>query len=76
MKFLHALAAAAPERVVYVSCDPETLSRDLGVLKASGYRALYAQPVDMFPHTRHIECVVALARRGERDAASKGEMSE
>lgn len=76
VKFLHALAAAAPERVVYVSCDPETLSRDLGVLKASGYRALYAQPVDMFPHTRHIECVVALARRGERGAASKGEMSE
>ena len=62
-EFLTALCACAPRRVVYISCDPETLSRDLGVLQANHYRIEQIQPVDMFPHTQHIECVVKLTRK-------------
>ena len=62
-EFLTALAACAPRRVVYISCDPETLSRDLGVLQANHYKIEQIQPVDMFPHTQHIECVVKLTRK-------------
>ena len=61
-EFLTALCACAPRRVVYISCDPETLSRDLGILKANHYQIEAIQPVDMFPHTQHIECVVRLTR--------------
>ena len=61
-KFLSSLLRCAPKRVVYVSCDPETLARDLGVLTGGGYKVQKLQPVDMFPYTRHIECVAALLR--------------
>ncbi len=62
-KFLSSLIHMGPKRVVYISCNPETLARDLGVLTKGGYKALRAQPVDMFPHTNHIECVVELIRQ-------------
>ena len=52
----------APKKVVYVSCNPETLARDLKYFKKHGYEAMKAVPVDMFPHTAHVECVVALRR--------------
>ena len=61
-RFLSAVTAVGPERVVYVSCSPETLARDLGYLTRHGYRVTRIQPVDMFPHTEHIETVVLLSK--------------
>ena len=66
MKFLRSVIRLRPDRVVYVSCNPETLARDLAVLKKGGYAAQKAQPVDMFPHTEHVECVVGLWRKDVR----------
>jgi 23S rRNA (uracil1939-C5)-methyltransferase len=63
MPFLRSLLTLAPSRVVYISCNPETQARDLRVLTAGGYRVTAIQPVDMFPHTQHIECVVCLTRQ-------------
>jgi 23S rRNA (uracil1939-C5)-methyltransferase len=59
-KALHALVRLGPSRIVYVSCNPATLARDLGELVQSGYRLRWVQPVDMFPHTPHIEAVARL----------------
>ena len=58
---LEAIAAIKPKRIVYVSCDPGTLARDLGVLNKLGYETKEVQPVDMFPQTAHIETVVLLS---------------
>ncbi len=56
------LAAFYPERLVYVSCDPATLARDLALLAKHGYAVDWAQPLDMFPQTYHVETVVRLTR--------------
>ena len=61
-RFLRSLSHAAPERIVYVSCCPETLRRDVDILQASGYALQSAQPVDLFPYTAHTEAVVLLSR--------------
>jgi 23S rRNA (uracil1939-C5)-methyltransferase len=61
-KALSALAALAPARIVYVSCNPSTLARDVGDLVRQGYQLEWVQPVDMFPHTPHIEAVARLRR--------------
>ena len=65
-RFLSSLLRCAPKKVVYVSCDPETLARDLGALTKGGYRVRKSQPVDMFPYTRHIECVCQLFKEGAK----------
>lgn len=59
-EFLCAAAALAPKRIVYISCNPETQARDVEFLDSIGYAVVAVQPVDMFPHTDHIECIVAL----------------
>ena len=64
-KVLETFAAAVPEKIVYVSCNPATLARDLGVLDALGYRTTKIQPVDMFPFTSHVEAVAQVVRKSE-----------
>ncbi len=59
-RFIASLAKMAPRRAVYISCNPVTLARDLAWFRQYGYRAEIAQPVDMFPHTEHIETIVLL----------------
>ena len=61
--FLNALVTMAPERVVYISCNPETQARDLKKLVAKGYKVKVIQPVDMFPGTKHCETCVLLTMR-------------
>ena len=61
--FLSSVVTLAPKRVVYVSCNPETLARDLLYLTKHGYRAQECQPVDMFPWTKHVETVCLLILR-------------
>ena len=61
-RFLQSLCQSGAGRIVYVSCNPETLARDLDYLIAHGYRALEATPVDMFPQTEHVETVVFVSR--------------
>lgn len=61
-EFLEQLVAYAPSRVVYVSCDPATQVRDLAILQAGGFKLEKVQPFDLFPHTRHLECVMTLTR--------------
>ena len=61
--FLSSVVKLAPKKVVYVSCNPETLARDLKYLTKHGYVAGECQPVDMFPFTKHTENVVALTRK-------------
>ncbi len=63
-RFLTSLVKLSPKKVVYISCNPETQERDLLYLTAHGYRAARIQPVDMFPHTNHVETVVLLQRVG------------
>lgn len=61
-EFLEQLAAFGPSRVVYVSCDPATQVRDLVTLRENGYTLRKVQPFDLFPHTRHLECVMTLVK--------------
>ncbi|MDM0888680.1 23S rRNA (uracil(1939)-C(5))-methyltransferase RlmD [Clostridium perfringens] len=62
-KLLDAITNIDAKKIVYVSCDPSTLGRDLQVLEENGYKTLEVQPVDMFPNTAHIECCVLLKKR-------------
>lgn len=62
--FLDQLVAYGPRTVVYVSCDPATQMRDLARLVPAGYRVTAVQPFDLFPQTRHLECVATLEQAG------------
>ena len=64
VKFIKSAVAMAPKRIVYVSCDPETLARDLGYFTKNGYTVRHVQPFDMFPFTGHVESVVLMSRAG------------
>ncbi|MFB5661153.1 23S rRNA (uracil(1939)-C(5))-methyltransferase RlmD [Alteribacillus sp. HJP-4] len=60
---LETMLAMKPEKIVYVSCNPATLARDLKILEEGGYETKEVQPVDMFPQTTHVECVTWLAKK-------------
>ncbi|HAT4116680.1 TPA: 23S rRNA (uracil(1939)-C(5))-methyltransferase RlmD [Clostridium perfringens] len=62
-KLLDAITNIDAKKIVYVSCDPSTLGRDLKVLEENGYKTLEVQPVDMFPNTSHVETVALLRRK-------------
>ncbi|WP_283702054.1 23S rRNA (uracil(1939)-C(5))-methyltransferase RlmD [Clostridium perfringens] len=62
-KLLDAITNINAKKIVYVSCDPSTLGRDLKVLEENGYKTLEVQPVDMFPNTSHIETVALIRRK-------------
>ena len=62
-KLLDAITNIDAKKIVYVSCDPSTLGRDLKVLEDNGYKTLEVQPVDMFPNTSHIETVALICRK-------------
>ena len=58
---LEALIKAAPDRIVYVSCDTESLARDLAVLVRGAFQVDNVEPIDMFPQTHHVECIATLS---------------
>lgn len=61
-KVLETFVKMKPERIVYVSCNPASLARDLALLAEQGYQTVEIQPVDMFPHTHHVECVTLIVK--------------
>ena len=61
-KLLNSITGAGLQRVVYVSCNPATLARDLKIMAAGGYSVVKVQPIDMFPQTSHVETVVLMSR--------------
>lgn len=78
-KCLETMTTMQPERIVYVSCDPATLSRDLKVLCGGGYELKRVRAVDQFGHTGHVECVCKLVRKtegrgiGDKEAADESD---
>lgn len=64
-EFLEAMVEMEPKRIVYVSCNPSTLARDLRILEDGGYETKEVQPVDMFPQTNHVELVALMSRVDE-----------
>lgn len=60
VEFLRSVAQLKPKKVIYVSCNPQTLARDVMFLTHRKYKVTRIQPVDMFPYTEHVECVVKL----------------
>ncbi len=64
---LNAVLRMVPRRIVMISCNPATAARDLSVLTAAGYRAEALWPVDLFPRTKHVECVAMLSRQERKE---------
>lgn len=69
-EFIHSVAEAGPRKVVYISCGPETLARDLKIFARNGYRAREAWGVDLFPWTGHVETVIMMTYCGEKRKTS------
>jgi 23S rRNA (uracil1939-C5)-methyltransferase len=65
-KVIRRIIEAAPQRIVYVSCNPTTLAPNAATLEQAGYELMRVRPVDMFPQTPHIECIAELVRRQRR----------
>ena len=63
LEFLKSLVFLSPQKIVYISCNPETQARDFSYLTRKGYRVKKIQPVDMFPHTEHVETVCLLTKK-------------
>ena len=71
-EFIESVNKLKPERVVYVSCDPVTLKRDLELFAKKGWKVKRIQPVDMFPYTKHVETVVQLSKGDiDRDCSER-----
>jgi len=68
---LQAVLQFHPRRIIYVSCNPSTLARDLGILNAMEYFPLFVQPVDLFPQTYHVECIAVLEKISPEDVSVK-----
>ena len=64
---IEGICQMAPRRIVYVSCDPATMARDVALFKERGYRLLSAQAADLFPRCAHVESVVCLSRKQVSD---------
>ena len=64
-KVLDTIVSMKPDRVVYVSCNPSTLARDLAYLDERGYKCVEIQPGDMFPHTMHVECCAKIVKKSD-----------
>jgi len=64
---LEALALLRPQKIIYVSCEPPTLTRDLRRLAALGFHLKRLRPLDMFPHTYHIEAIAELLKGSKDD---------
>lgn len=60
-QFMNSVLRLAPEKIIYISCNPETLARDLNYFTSKKYKVKKIQPVDMFPFTEHVECVVLIS---------------
>ena len=63
INLINKISEAEIKKIIYISCDPATLSRDVNILCKNGYEVKKVQPVDMFPHTMHVEAVAAIQRR-------------
>lgn len=61
--FIEASVAMKPQKITYVSCNPATMARDIKRYQELGYDLKKVQPVDLFPHTHHVECVSLLEKR-------------
>lgn len=61
-RLLETIIHMSPRKIIYVSCNPATLARDLKTLTQNGYTPVKVQPVDMFPHTAHVECVTLMSK--------------
>lgn len=64
--FLEGVRKLSPKKIIYISCDPATLARDLAILETYGYKTTHVQPFDMFPQTSHVECVAMLTTNRDK----------